>query len=248
MFLVKIGGSVITNKSKYRVFREKKTSEIIDNLGKMGEPFVLVHGGGSFGHLKAKEYSLPGPLTKESVRGFTIVHGDMVDLSQKVVKIMIRTGLNGISIPPAFTMTGGSLRTEIFQDHFDRGFIPVTFGDTYIRNSSAEIISGDDLVLQLAVRLKPDRVIFLTDVDGIYDRNPKKYADARLLRSLAVEAKFEMHGTDVTGGMENKVRVMKKISELGATVYLLNGNVSSRLHEIGTDRFTGTVIKSITLP
>ena len=60
MIIVKLGGSVITDKSRYRTFRREITKEIIDVISEFEEELILVHGGGSFGHIMAKRYGFPG--------------------------------------------------------------------------------------------------------------------------------------------------------------------------------------------
>lgn len=244
MFLVKLGGSVATVKGRYRYYREKAVAEIFKELLKTGEQFALVHGGGSFGHIMAKEYNLPGPITDRSRVGYSIVHRDMTDLNQRVISTMISSGLNGVGVPPAVFSNATEKLVEVFAHYTELGFYPVTFGDVYLddANGSFGIVSGDDLILELARQLKPDRVLFLTDVDGIYNKNPKKSKDAALLKTLEDSAVYENHGTDVTGGMGKKASAIRDITKTGTTVYVLNGNKPHRINDAGTERFIGTVI------
>lgn len=245
MFLVKLGGSVITLKGRYRYYRPKAVHEIIKELKRKGDPFVVVHGGGSFGHIKAKEYGIPGEITESRKMGYSVIHRDMVDLNQRVMNSLIESGIRGVGIPPS--VFNGNLQeiSKSIKEHLDAGLFPVTFGDVYINHPDKrfDIVSGDDLVLELTRKLKPSEVYFLTDVDGIYDRNPKKHRDAFLLRELNDSATFENIGIDVTGGMLKKANTVKDIAKLGSTVYVLNGNVPSRLNRIHSKDFIGTVVK-----
>ncbi len=245
MFLVKLGGSVVTVKGRYGFYRQKAVDSIIRELIGTGEQFALVHGGGSFGHIKAKEYGLPGKISSRTEEGYSLVHRDMVDLNQKIVSSMIDAGLRGFGVPPA--VFNGNLRaiSDSVEFYTSLGFYPVTFGDVYpdMENKSFGIISGDDLMVELAGRLRPDKVAFLTDVDGIYDRNPKTSKNAKLLKTMNEKAVFEQYGTDVTGGMEKKAKSIMDITVTGAEVYVLNGNHPERIRDIGNDRFIGTVIK-----
>lgn len=245
MFLVKLGGSVITVKGRYRYYRHKAVQEIIYELKGKKEPFVLVHGGGSFGHIKAKEYGIPGAVSEERKGGYAIIHKDMVDLNQRIIGALIGSGIGAVGVPPAIFNGDLAAITEAMMAHLESGLFPVSFGDVYIDRTADrfEIVSGDDLILELAKKLKPSEVYFLTDVDGIYDRNPKKYSHAVLLRELNDEATFEHVGTDVTGGMLKKADTVRKIARLGTTVYVLNGNVPSRLNLTDSNNFIGTVVK-----
>ena len=40
------------------------------------------------------------------------------------------------------------------------------------------VLSGDQIVKYLAENLKPEKVVLGSDVDGIYNKDPKKYPDA----------------------------------------------------------------------
>lgn len=84
MKIFKIGGSVITDKAIYRKAKMETIERIAGVLSGMGE-MVIVHGGGSFGHIKAREFGFPGRLDEGGNRmGVAIVHRDMVDLNSLV--------------------------------------------------------------------------------------------------------------------------------------------------------------------
>ena len=50
MILIKLGGSIITNKEKPQSARRKTIDNILKQIKKIDEPKILVHGGGSYGH------------------------------------------------------------------------------------------------------------------------------------------------------------------------------------------------------
>ncbi len=242
MQLVKIGGSVITVKSRYRYFLHQTTRKIMQELRNIKGEIILVHGGGSFGHIKAHEYGLNGSPAHLSYEGISVVHRDMVELNQKIIEIMQSEGLYGIGMPPASFSDPFQPPYELISNYIEAGLIPVTFGDVFIRNGNSGIISGDDLMLALAIRFKPERVVFLTDVDGIYDRNPKTHANAELRPVVRGNEIFDISTKDVTGGMGKKLNVMSKIAEMGTPVYLINGRYPERIRDIGLSHFIGTVI------
>ena len=65
MIVVKIGGSLITDNSRYRTFRRSAAEKIVSAISREN-PAVVVHGGGSFGHIASRKYNLPGPLTEQN--------------------------------------------------------------------------------------------------------------------------------------------------------------------------------------
>ncbi|BAB59323.1 hypothetical protein [Thermoplasma volcanium GSS1] len=244
MIIIKLGGSLITEKNSYRVFRESETKKAIREIANDFEDFVIIHGGGSFGHIKAKEYGLPGEINKLSSAGFSVVHNDMSYLNHLVVSIMISEGLKPMTVPISSMIFNGNFDYTMLKKYHDLGFVPVSYGDVYVKNNNFYgIYSGDNIVLDLSKIFNPDFVAFLSDVDGIFDKDPKKYRDAKLLRTINTKVEFSKPENDVTGGIENKLNTMFLIRKYTKSVYLINGYYPERLKMIGNDNFTGTVIK-----
>lgn len=94
------------------------------------------------------------------------------------------------------------------------------------------VCSGDALVGWLAESLGASRVVFATDVDGVYDRPPGE-SGARLLEVLGPADRPEGGGiegrADVTGAMAGKLVIMRRLAGAGREVLVVNGLVSGRL-------------------
>ena len=58
MILIKLGGSIITNKEKPLSPRRKTIDSIAKSLKKNSEPIIIVHGGGSYGHYWSVKYDM----------------------------------------------------------------------------------------------------------------------------------------------------------------------------------------------
>ena len=56
MILIKLGGSIVTNKTKPESARRKTIDNILKQIKKINEPTILVHGGGSYGHYWSVRY------------------------------------------------------------------------------------------------------------------------------------------------------------------------------------------------
>ena len=71
-------------------------------------------------------------------------------------------------------------------------------------------------MVSLAEMFKPERAIFLSDVDGVFDMDPKKYRNAAMIRKYSKEiVNFGAISNDVTGGMELKFRSMINCRKAG---------------------------------
>ncbi len=242
MIIVKLGGSVITDKSKYLAFREVTTRNITEVLSRLNEKMIIIHGGGSFGHIKAKEYGLPGSISDRTLTGLSVVHNDMMKLNQLIMDLLVSSGLRAVSVPPAAVFSGRRNYRQIYR-LFEEGIIPVTHGDAYLTSHMVGIVSGDTIARDLARKYNPSRVVFLSDVDGVYNRNPKTDGDATLLSSLEDDVEFSEVVSDVTGGMKAKLSIMKKTAGFSGGVYLINGNHPERILDVGKKSFIGTAIR-----
>lgn len=242
MIIVKIGGSVITDKSRYRYFKSDVCRKIIKVLADLDGPLIVTHGAGSFGHILAKKHGFPGPLTTGNEMGPSQIHTDVLDLDNRVARQMLDYGMRPMQVPPMLAASGRRIRVSQFKKILDFGFTPLSFGDITLRQGFVEIISADDIVLSLARYFHPTTVVFFSDVDGIYDRDPKLYPSARLISNFSDRISFSSVKNDVTGGMREKFRKIKLIRTQSNSVLVINGNRPERLLNSNTDKFVGTVI------
>ena len=58
MILIKLGGSIITNKEKPLSAKRKIIDNLAKNLKKIDESIIIVHGGGSYGHYWSVKYDM----------------------------------------------------------------------------------------------------------------------------------------------------------------------------------------------
>ena len=73
MILIKLGGSIITNKEKPQSARRKTVDSILKQIKKINEPTILVHGGGSYGHYWSVKYGMHTKPAKYSLKGLSVV-------------------------------------------------------------------------------------------------------------------------------------------------------------------------------
>lgn len=118
------------------------------------------------------------------------------------------------------TLESGSRLVTRVQKLLAQGFIPVLFGDAVLDIAlGTTILSGDALMHKLATELlEVRRCVFVTDVAGIYTRDPKRFEDATLIHQLRCSSEQEIDESDasagvddVTGAMSSKWQWTKRI-------------------------------------
>lgn len=245
MILIKLGGSIITNKEKPLSPRRKTIDNLAKSLKKIGEPMIIVHGGGSYGHYWSVRYDMHTQPKKYSIRGVAIVKNSMIELNKIILDSFVKNRLSPYCLPPTDFMTGNkpiTNKVKEIEKISKSGLIPVTFGDAlWYGQNKTYILSGDKIMTHLAKILKPKLTIFALNEDGLYSDLKTK----ELIHELKGEKpKISDNLMDVTGGMTRKVEEASKISKMGLNVFFVNGNKPQRIVKAVKNRnFEGTLFR-----
>ncbi|KRM89377.1 glutamate 5-kinase [Liquorilactobacillus vini] len=109
---------------------------------------------------------------------------------------------------------------------------------------------NDQLSAIVAKMIGADLLIMLSDIDGFFDKNPRKYADASLIKRVkqinaATFAQASGHGTKLgTGGMLTKLRAAKLLMAAGGSVILANGANPSIIFKLVAGQELGTLFQA----
>jgi len=114
--------------------------------------------------------------------------------------------------------------------------------------ATEEIAFGDNdtLAAKIAVSIKADLLILLSDIDGLYTSDPHKNKSARLIPEVheLTDDILSLAGSAVTklgtGGMETKLRAAKITTEAGCDMIITNGEYPERLYAIMDNEKVGT--------
>ena len=240
MILIKFGGSVITDKAEYRKFNKETVARLADEIKRSGQEVIIVHGAGSFGHVLSKQFNLQkGYENDAQIPAMARVMCDTRELSAMVVEELLAKDIPAVSVPigSCFVADGGKLvvdNEEPLRRLTDLGIMPVMFGDVITdRKTRFCIVSGDQVMELLCRMYNPEKVVFVSDIDGLYDRNPKNDPKARMYGLVTRETMSEIDMSsdvdDVTGGIRGKMESMLRMTDSKRTCILINGNAPGRL-------------------
>ncbi|HUT05493.1 MAG TPA: isopentenyl phosphate kinase [Nitrosopumilaceae archaeon] len=245
MILIKLGGSIITNKEKPLSPRKKTIDNLAKSLKKIDEPMVIVHGGGSYGHYWSVKYDMHTKPKKYDKRGVSIIKNSMIELNKIILDLFLKNRLNPYSLPPTDFMEGNkpiSKKVLEIGKIARSGLTPITFGDAlWYGQNKTYILSGDKIMTHLSKILKPRLNIFALNEDGLYyDLKSKKLIyELKNEKPTILENKM-----DVTGGMSRKVEEATKISKNGMNVFFVNGNNPERIVKaVKNNKFEGTLFR-----
>ncbi len=240
MKLIKLGGSIITDKKEYRRFNADTVARLCREIKESGQDVIVVHGAGSFGHVIAKKYDLnAGNTNPEKIPAVAQVCYDVRELDSMIVKELNAAGIPAVSVPPGscFVMEDRKLRIEndeVLRRFVDIGIMPVMFGDVVLdRKLGFAILSGDQIMERLTEIFDIDQVIFVSDIDGLFDDDPKNNPDAKMYttvdRDVLESVRSNISVDDVTGGVHEKMMAMLRMCSDSRECILVNGNEEGRL-------------------
>lgn len=251
MILIKLGGSIITDKTKPLSVKQKTIDSLCKTLKKIKEPLVVVHGGGSFGHYWSVKYDMHTKEKRYDLHGVAIVKNSMIELDKIILDSLLKHKLHPYSLPPTDFMSGNKPMPKKIKEISNiaiSGLTPVTYGDAlWYGKKKTYILSGDKIMTHLAKILKPRLCIFALNEDGLYSDLKSKTLIPELDASLRnAISKNDDTGTvmDVTGGMTRKVTESLKISKMGVDVFFVNGNKPQRIiGAVADQKFKGTLFR-----
>lgn len=242
IIILKLGGSLLTDKNNPLSLRAKIIKHSVEQIIQSKQKVIIVHGGGSFGHPIAKKYKISSGLNSEindQIYGLAKTHEAMNELNTYIINEFLEKNqpamafqASAIFLKDSTSITSKTI--DIIENAIEAGIMPVLYGDVvFEKNGSFSIISGDHIILELCKKLSTilvSKVIFATDVDGIYIRKVENgnekmgLAESIYCHELdTIKLATLDHKIDVTGSMKGKIDSIKDVCALGIPVQILNG-------------------------
>ena len=235
ILILKIGGSVITHKETSKQENNEVIEHIQNQLSEIDQKYILVHGGGSYGHPIADRYQIHKGLNKKipnQLIGLTETHNAMLELNSLIISGLLKRDI------PAFPLHASSLCSQKedkidfllaiknIENVLNNGFVPVLYGDVIFHHpNSFSILSGDRIISEICTNIHSytvSKVIYAMDQDGIIiDDELVEEISCSKLDDLPIHDDPKM--VDVTGGLKGKLTEIQKICQLGIPVLLING-------------------------
>jgi isopentenyl phosphate kinase len=257
--ILKIGGSVITDKNGELAARTEAINRLAEETQKASlRNLIIVHGGGSFGHPTAKKYGIKDGLKEDAQKvGFAETHHVMTVLNGLVMDALVWHSIPAFSVTPSCCVVTENGRIKFFEDAvlkmlLKMGFVPVLYGDaTLDEKLGFTVLSGDQIVSYLARKFGAGKIVIGVDTDGLYDADPKVAENAKLYSRLTLSELEKVKGklggstaADVTGGMVGKIAELVPAVEQGIPVVIVNAAKPNRVYKaLMGEAVEGTVIE-----
>lgn len=242
LYILKIGGSVATFKDRpgFSVQTEllrKIAKSIKKSIDTENFDLILIHGAGAAGHQLAKIHNhKEGTKTAESFKGALGSRLANQKLNLALTEIFIQAGLKATTIHTASATLYNNnkiekLETALITEALKQNCIPILYGEmVFDKKLGMAICSGDVIASHLSKKLKVAKILFASDIDGVFNKDPHFHKNAKLLEKIKINEInkkseiSESHNIDTTGGLLGKIKnIMDSNQSNLKSVEIFNG-------------------------
>ena len=254
LIVIKYGGNVFIDRNIFNNFISD-----ISILNKLGLSIIIVHGGGP----RIKRELEKSNIHSKFIRGLrvtdekiiNIVEEVLIDFNEDIVNSLIEKGSKAISlntkknnvievIPETeelgFVGKPNKINTNIIKDIIKVNSVPIISPLGLGKNNQTFNINGDTAAGAIAKSLKCRRLLLMTNVEGVLDKEKK------LIEEITSSEILEMINNEIiTEGMIPKINTCLDAVMNGVTgVGIIDGRKKhSILFELFSDKGAGTLIR-----
>ncbi|MDH6367796.1 MULTISPECIES: glutamate 5-kinase [Breznakia] len=249
--VIKVGSSTITHKSGLLNLKKvEELTKVISDLSNMGMQTILVSSGAvaaGMGRMNMNEKpdSVPEKQALASIGQCELMYIYDKFFSQfgKVVAQMLMTK----RVLEVDMLRQNAIRT--LNQLLSYNVVPIINENDSV--ATEELVYGDNDTLGAitAELIQADLLLVLSDIDGLYDKNPNMHADAKLIPvvdeiTCDIEAMAEDTSTKVgTGGMITKLQAAKIATEANCDMIICNSKDLRVIYDAVEGKQVGTLFK-----
>lgn len=247
--VVKVGTSTLAHPTgRLNIQRMEKLCKVLSDLKNMGHEIILVSSGAiamGFGKLNLSERPKDVPTKQASA---AVGQCELMYIYDKLFTEYNHTVAQLLITAP--DIEEGGVRKQNFHNTLARllelGALPVINENDTISTEEFGIGDNDTLSAIVAVTIQADLLILLSDIDGLFDEDPRKNPDAKLIDTVE---KIDEHiislgggsGSNLgTGGMATKLRAAQMATAAGCEMVIANGQSPEVLYDVAAGKRVGT--------
>ena len=246
--VVKVGTSTLTYPTgKMNLQRMDRLAMVLSDLHNQGKEIVLVSSGAigiAMGKLGLSEK--PSDIKKKQAIA-AVGQCELMYLYDKlfsqcnntVAQILLTK--DDVAIPKRKRHTQNTVNALL-----EMGIIPIVNENDTISVDEIEIGDNDNLSAIVADLLDADLLVLFSDIDGLYDADPRKNASAKLIDIVYdIESVRDLAGgagtNRGTGGMITKIEAATLATSAGINMIIANGENVDSLYDILDGNLVGTL-------
>ncbi len=245
--VVKLGSNVITAKNGLNLDVIKTISDQISYLMSKGIEVILVSSGAmAAGMRKMNMIRRPDEIPKRQAIS-AIGQSGVMNAYEKCFAVhgiktaqILLTG-DDLTNRKRYLNSRNTLHTLI-----DWKIVPIINENDTIMVEEIKLGDNDNLAAMITLLMDADFLLILTDIDGLYDKDPRQFTDAKLIPKVKqLKKEIEDFASNIpgalgTGGMLSKIQAARKVTSAGIPMIVARGNAENVLlklfkgHSLGT--------------
>ncbi|MCL2837906.1 MAG: glutamate 5-kinase [Oscillospiraceae bacterium] len=247
--VVKVGTSTLTHESgKLNLRRVEMLTRVLSDLMNQGLEIVLVTSGAigvGVGKMGLSERPTEVPQKQAMA---AVGQGQLMSIYDKFFSEYSQTCAQVL-------LTRDVLDDEdrrnnainAFSTMFEYGIIPIVNENDVISTFEINFGDNDTLSAYVARLVSADLLIILSDIDGLYDKNPKENPDAMVIPVVyeitdkITSLAGDTSGKFGTGGMVTKIKAAEIATKYGINMIIANGSKLDELYDIFDGKSVGTL-------
>ena len=230
VIVIKIGSSLLVDEKKN--IRKKWLSSFAKDIRKLksqNKKIIIVSSGAIALGCKKMNYSKTGLKLDKSQAIASIGQIELMNLfSQVFLKFKLNISQILLTLDDTEERRRSINAKRTLENLFKLDYIPVVNENDTIATSEIKFGDNDRLASRVAQITNADTLILLSDVDGLYTKNPKKFKDAKLIKE--VRDFKEIKNVNIkgmtqfgSGGMNTKIEAAKICNLAGCDMVIANG-------------------------
>jgi glutamate 5-kinase len=245
--VVKLGSNVITATNSLNLDVIESISHQICTLMDRGIEVILVSSGAMAAGLRKMEMEKrPEEIPKRQAISAIGQSGVMnayeksfARCDKKVAQILLTA--EDLNNRKRYLNARNALNTLI-----DWQVVPIINENDTIMVEEIKLGDNDNLAAMITLLMDADFLFILTDIDGLYNKDPRQYPEAKLISTVTdfkkeIEAfASEIPGTLGTGGMLSKIQAARKVTSAGIPMIVARGDISDILLNLFAGKSHGT--------
>ncbi len=245
--VVKLGSNVITADDGLNLHVIETISNQISVLMSRGIEVILVSSGAMAAGMRKmgmarRPDEIPQRQAISAIGQSGVMNAYEKCFSKHGIKIaqILLTG-DDLTNRKRYLNSRNTLRTLI-----DWKIVPIINENDTIMVEEIKLGDNDNLAAMITLLMDADFLFILTDIDGLYDKDPRKFADAKLIsevRQIKKDIKdyaSSIPGTLGTGGMLSKIHAAQKVASAGIPMIVARGNTEDVLLKLFDGQALGT--------
>jgi glutamate 5-kinase len=245
--VVKVGSNVLTKDQGLNIGLIESVSGQICRLIDKGVEIILVSSGAmAAGVRKLGLERRPDEIPKRQAvaavgqAGLMMEYEKAFELYEKKVAQILLTG-DGLTSRKRYLNARNTLHTLLSWK-----VVPIINENDTVSVEEIKFGDNDNLSAMITLLMNADILINLTDIDGLYTKDPRVFPDARLIPAVdGIRKEIEKFASDIpgalgTGGMSSKIKAARKVTTAGIPMVIAKGTKPDILIKLFSGEEHGT--------